>query len=99
MHNDRQTRRHRRQRQRRRRLVHVDQAYVAFDHPFNAAEHRVNLDFVNEAADRARECGGSWSFEAAPGTGRHHPGRHAEAGGYTDAPSGTVAVTAGSHSV
>ncbi|MEZ4582381.1 MAG: DUF6295 family protein [Caldilineaceae bacterium] len=51
MHNDRQTR-HRRQRQRGRRRWFLDQAYVSFDHPFNAPVERtpLSLDFVNEAA-------------------------------------------------
>ncbi|MEZ4557757.1 MAG: DUF6295 family protein [Caldilineaceae bacterium] len=78
----------------------LDQAYVSFDHPFNApVEHALNLDFVNEAAGPARVAV-ELSLEAARELVATIQAvmAEAEAGGYTDAPSGTVAVTAGSNS-
>ncbi|MEZ4718172.1 MAG: DUF6295 family protein [Caldilineaceae bacterium] len=77
----------------------LDQAYVSFDHPFNARGARAQPG-LRQRSRRTGACRGGASLEAARELVATIQAvmAEAEAGGYTDAPSGTVAVTAGSNS-
>ena len=80
----------------------LDQAYVSFDHPFNApVEDALNLDFVNEAAGPGARVAVELSLDAARELVATIQAvmAEAEAGGFTDAPSGTVAVAHGSNAI